>query len=392
MFTGAPARAQTPVATTAATVATPAALAGTPYVDGISDQSLPAWDGGFAGSYFGRLFSAVWVHGGHIRLARYVAQWDLMREPSSGADAQGDYRERLEAWLENVASLGLVPDLALTSYDGIYPQSAGEYEASLQQLLERARVMGRPLSYVEAWNEPNNQGALPAARAAELTNAAQALCERGYGCRVVAGNLEDSPEVAGYEHEYENALDFSPAIWGVHPYYSVEQRSEAPFENFQVNLPHGGAGAQLWFTEIAARACTDYGGRLVENGAGGQAERAAWLVDTLMRNRRPVHVFYNVFLLADHRRSSCFSESEDDALYLPGAAPGGSAAGPDVPRAAAGYIWDRRAGEPPGVCSEPVAFEARPTSGPRAIAWPAPEEAAQPLLTVLTDGCGAPAP
>jgi hypothetical protein len=404
MFTGATARAGTPIATTAATAtpavgATSTAAAGTPYVDGISDQSLPAWDGGFSGSYFARLFSSVWVSGGHIRLARYVVQWDVMREASAGADAHGDYRERLEAWLEDVADLGLVPDVALTSYDGIYPQSTAEYEASLQQLLERARAMGRPLSYVEAWNEPNNQGALPAVRAAQLTNGADALCEGGDRCRVVAGNLEDSPEVAGYEREYEQGLDFSPAIWGVHPYYSVEERSEAPLENFQVNLPHGGAGAQIWFTEIAARACTDYGGRLVEDGAGGQAERAAWLVDTLMRNRRPEHVFYNVFLLADGRRPSCSTEHEDDALYQPGQAAGGTAgppgaggtaAGPDTPRPAAGYVWDGRAGEPPGVCSEPLTFEAAPAPAPHAIAWSAQGEAGAPSLTVLTDGCGAP--
>jgi hypothetical protein len=377
MFTGAPARAATP------------------YVDGVSDQSLPAWDGGFTGSYFARLFSQVWVSAGHIRLARYVVQWDVMREASGGADAQGDYRERLEAWLEDVASLGLIPDIALTSYDGIYPQSVAEYEASLQQLLERARAIGRPISDVEAWNEPNNQGALPAVRAAQLTNAANALCEGGDGCRVVAGNLEDSQQVAGYEREYEQGLDFSPAIWGVHPYYSVEERSEAPLENFQGNLPRGGAGAQIWFTEIAARACTDYGGRLVENGAAGQAERAAWLVDTLMRNRKPAHVFYNVFLLGDGRRPSCASEREDDALYVPDAGAGvadadATTAAPDAPRPAAGYIWDGRAGEPPGLCSEPLTFESPSGAAPHAVAWSAQGEAGQPSLTVLTDGCGAP--
>ena len=163
----------------------------------------------------------------------------------------------------------------------------------------------------------------------------------------------------------------------------MEQRSEAPFENFEVNLPNGGAGARIWFTEIAARACTDYGGRLVENGAIGQAERAAWLVDTLMRNRRPEHVFYNVFLLADHRRSSCSAEHEDDALYLP-------AARTDEPRAAAGYIWDGRAGEPPSACSEPLAFEAQAAPATRAIAWSAAGEAGPPTLAVLTDGCEAP--
>jgi len=162
-----------------------------------------------------------------------------------------------------------------------------------------------------------------------------------------------------------------------------------------VNLPHGGAGAQIWFTEIAARACNDYGGRLVENGAGGQAERAAWLVDTLVRNRKPEHVFYNVFLLADDRRSSCSSEREDDALYLPGARSVGTPAGPDVPRAAAGYIWDGRAGGPPGVCSEPLAFETRTAGGARAVAWSSAGaaddagDAGRATLAVLADGCGA---
>ena len=108
---------------TGSAAATAAATA-TAYVDGISDQNLPAWDGDFSGSYFGRLFSAVWVGGGHIRLARYVAQWDLMSEPSDGADARGDYHEKFEAWLSDVAQLGLVPEIGLTSYDGSYPPSA----------------------------------------------------------------------------------------------------------------------------------------------------------------------------------------------------------------------------------------------------------------------------
>jgi len=36
------------------------------------DQSLPAWDGDFSGSYFGRLFSAVWVAAGTSGSPRYV--------------------------------------------------------------------------------------------------------------------------------------------------------------------------------------------------------------------------------------------------------------------------------------------------------------------------------
>jgi|SRR5271155_3249192 len=54
------------------------ASAATEYVDGISDQSLPNWDSGFASSYFAGFFGNTWISGGHIRLARYVVQWNVI--------------------------------------------------------------------------------------------------------------------------------------------------------------------------------------------------------------------------------------------------------------------------------------------------------------------------
>ncbi len=369
----------TPPRAAAATAGGPA----TAYVDGISDQSLPAWDGDFADSYFARLFAAVWVSGGHISLARYVGQWDLMREPSRGADAEGDYREKFEAWLTDVGKLGLLSDVGLTSYDDSYPRSVGEYRASLRLMLERARAMGHPVRYVEAWNEPNNQGAQTAPLAAQLTNSAEALCEGGYACRVVAGNLEDSPEVAGYEREYEKALDFRPAIWGVHPYYSVELQSEAPLQKFIENLPGAGAGARIWFTEIAARRCTDYGDELRDNGAGGQAARARWLVDTLMRESRPEHVFYFGFLAGGRRQPSCPPEREDDALYEPSA----NASDPDVPRPAASYVWGGSDGALSGGCSEPLSLPGTSSGRPATVAWSGAGAAGGWSLPVLVNGC-----
>jgi hypothetical protein len=310
----------------------PSAQAAGAYVDGISDQSIPSWDGGFQGSYFAGLFRDVWVGGpaSHVTLARYVVQWNAM----SGNYPR--YRSEFEAWLRDVASMGLIPEIALTSYDGIRPGSLREYRPQLEQVLGRARELGHSIRYVEAWNEPNNQGSEPAVTAARFTNAASDVCEREYDCTVVAGNFEDSANVAAYEREYIANLDPVPTIWGVHPYNSVEEQSEAPFSSFRENLPDGGAGDQIWFTEIAARECSDFAGRLVENGELGQAQRADWLVNTLMRNAKPEHVFYYEFLLKDHRRPSCQAEGSDGALYLPTNDP----VEPDRPRLAASYIWD----------------------------------------------------
>jgi hypothetical protein len=190
--------------------------------------------------------------------------------------------------------------------------------------------------YLEAWNEPNSQGNESAVKAAEFTNGAYAACEHGYGCTIIAGNFEDNPKLPAYQEEYVTDLHPVPTIWGVHPYYSVEQESEEPFLTFREHLPNKGIGEQIWFTEIAARRCVDSGGQIVENGEVGQAERASWLVNTLMRNARPEHVFYYEFLLKDRRQPSCQSEGADGALYLPSSDPNA----PDRARAAASYIWD----------------------------------------------------
>jgi hypothetical protein len=307
------------------------ARATTTYVDGISDQSLPAWDGGFYHSYFTGLFNDAWVNGpdSHIALARYVVQWNVF----SGQYSR--YLAEFEAWLNDVTSIDLQPEVALTSYDGVYPDSPSEYKLRLVQILNRASAMGHPIHFLEAWNEPNNQGNVPALTAAHFTNAASASCEAGYGCTVIAGDFEDSPNVAAYEDQYIKDLDPVPVSWGVHPYYSVEEESEAPFLDFREHLPDKGVGERIWFTEIAARKCSDFGGNLVENGEVGQARHANWLVNTLIKDVRPQHVFYYEFLLREGRRPSCESEGSDGALYAPSA----DSAEPDRPRLAASYIW-----------------------------------------------------
>jgi hypothetical protein len=324
---------------------TPSVGAVTSHVDGISDQSLPAWDGGFEESYFAGLFDDTWVHGpgAHVDFARYVVQWNVI---------SGDYPRYLrefEAWLGDVASIGLKPEIALTSYDGSLPGTPREYETELVKILARARALGEPIGWLEAWNEPNGQGEESARDAAAFTNAASSVCEGEYECTVIAGDFEDSPGVAAYEDEYVSDLDPVPTNWGVHPYYSVGEESEAPFETVREHLPNAGAGERIWFTEVAARKCTDFDGDLVENGEAGQARQADWLVNTLIRNARPAHVFYYELLLRDGREPECETEGSDSALYVPS----GDPAEPDRPRAAAGYIWGAGAPSAPGGAGEP---------------------------------------
>lgn len=286
-----------------------AARAATPYVDGISDQSLPAWNGSFAGSSFANFFRNTWV--GQIALARYVVQWDAMSEPSDGANADGDYRERLEAWLEDVRSLALTPVLSLTSYTHVYPNAPGEYQQELEALLAEADRVDVPIDDVEAWNEPNNQGDEPASKAGEIANWADAVCAHS-GCQVIAGDFVDAPSAPAYAQAYLGALTFSPTIWGIHPYYAVKAHSDATVVRLEQALPDRGAEAQIWFTEVGAYYCVH--GQVL--GESQQAGDASYLVDSLIPAIAPTHVFYYGFMAGGGSEVPCAApDAEDTELY-----------------------------------------------------------------------------
>jgi hypothetical protein len=285
------------------------ARAGTAYIDGISDQSLPAWDGSFTGSSFASFFRATWV--GQISLARYALQWNAMAEVSHGPEPHGDYRERFEAWLGDVRNLGLVPVVALTSYNNQYPSSSIEYQQPLEALLDDASGSGDPISYIEAWNEPNNQGDETAGKAGEIADWANATCERA-GCRVIAGDFEDNAMLVTYEQKYLAALTFVPEVWGVHPYQSVKAHNDASVLRFVQGLPEQGAGAQIWFTEVAAYYCAH--GQV--RGEAQQASDATYLVKELIPAIAPTHVFYYGFMAGDGHEVPCAAGSGyDTELY-----------------------------------------------------------------------------
>jgi hypothetical protein len=302
------------------------------HVDGISDQSLPAWDGSFDGGPFTSIFRSLWIGGpraggDRIAFARYVLQWNAIAQASKGADADGDYRERFEAWLEDVRGMGLVPVLALTSYDGVHPDSRAAYRLRLEQVLERAAALHDRIAYVEPWNEPNGQGHEPAVKAAELADTANSVCELGGGCQVVAGDFEDASTLASYERAYVGALTFPARLWGAHPYVSVSSHSDASLRQLKANLPRHGAGDQLWLTEIGALLCRH--GQV--RGEARQAIDASYLLNTLIPDPAiaPAHVFYYGFLYGHRTKAPCAAGGGDDSeLYAPN----------DQPRAAASVV------------------------------------------------------
>jgi hypothetical protein len=292
-------------------------LAGTrARIDGISDQNLQAWD-----PYFSAFFRGSWVDGplANLTLSRYVVQWNVM------SGAYPAYLAKYEAWYTASSALGLTPELAVTSYDGVLPNSTAEYREKIERLLDL-----KPVRYFEAWNEPNNTPFLPPATAAHFTNSAYSVCQRT-GCTPIAGDFLDSPNMVGYETDYEKYLaPPNPPNWAIHPYYAVTGQSEATVLDFRANLPNNSDA--IWFTEIGAYNCI----RGEQLGELHQAIEASWLVNRLVPSIEPAHVLYYEYL--DGNPPPCSGSNADTALYLAGHPPNA----PDYPRPAASYVFTGR--------------------------------------------------
>jgi hypothetical protein len=289
------------------------AWAGTAYVDGISDQGL---DGS-------------WAHSApaHVTLARYVVQWDVM----SGAGYPEELAN-LRGWYAHATALGLTPDIALDNYNCqgcAAPQTPAQYAAALHALF---RAFPR-IEIVEAWNEPNDShysSYVPPALAAGFMNAAYAFC-REYGCTAVAGDLLDSEaNMLEYERQYESYLQpRDPGNWGIHPYHAVKYMTAATVSGFREALPDP-ATDRIWFTEVGAYYC-EAGSTY---GEGAQEQQARFLVDDLMPEFQPEHVFYYELAWRYDEPPPCADGQADTALYAARATNG-----PLLARSAAGVIF-----------------------------------------------------
>jgi hypothetical protein len=284
-------------------------------VDGISDQGLMSWAGnvtddsgsniGFPAFFAGSL---VGDPPSRIKLARYVVQWDVMQ----GA-GYPDELANLQRWYDHALQLQLIPELALDNYNCTGctpPRSSTEYGAALEALL--ATFPG--VEVLEAWNEPNNThytSYLEPATAAHLMNAAYALCEL-HGCTAIAGDFLDSePNLVEYEREYERYLiPPDPRDWGIHPYHAVKRMANTTVRAFENALPDP-TNDRIWFTEVGAYYCET--GRTY--GAQSQAEQARFLVNNLIPEFQPEHVFYYELAWGYDEPPACNSEQDDTALY-----------------------------------------------------------------------------
>jgi hypothetical protein len=314
------------------------ALAAAPYVDGIADQNLGQWQGGFADNLgvfdesFTSYFQQAWVGTppSHILYARFVTAPDVIAQG-------GACEQNLLNWYEYVTQTAhLIPVIAVwdVAEGGCADHGAPsntKYTTDAEQLLGALSGLGTKLPYLEAWNEPNESG-VSASTAAAYWRDASSVCATS-DCTALAGDMVDAPDQSGqkfnpgctanltfntlksYEVSYVKALGGAvPAIWAFHPYLAVNCEQEGSLRTFAANLPASSTPPQIWFTEVASYEC--YDGQSPPRGTARQQSDASYLVNTLMAPGAPA-VPTNVFwyeLAANGYTQNCAKYS-DSALY-----------------------------------------------------------------------------
>jgi hypothetical protein len=363
-----------------------------PYIDGISDQNVPywngrVWSGGPADSPFGRFVAAALVNGATgapttaqpLRYARYVVAYDVM------CDTTGPAFATFARWLADVERLDLKPDVTFWygDFDGnscpllpLIPRSAATYAGPVAAFLARFPQVAT----IEPWNEPNDGHGpdVQAQTAAAFWLAVHADCATRACDAVIAGDFNDAARnLVAYERRYVATLGGAAATdWGVHPYAAVNHERETTLLEFEAGLPDRRAD-RVWYTEIGAFYCTRK--QNPETGYSDarlqdlQERRAHYLVSTLMAYPfAPTHVFYYEFMYKDDLPGPCVTD--DSALFAP-TAPGAPVE--YAPRAAVQDIFPFAAPAPPTAPAARTsvfypAVDWRPwRDGPRVIVLPA---------------------
>ena len=184
-----------------------------------------------------------------VKRARIVVSWDVQRSKRE--------REWANTWLADAQRAGVEPLVAFGhAWSGKkrkHLPSVGEYRAAIRRF---RRAHPRVRVYT-AWNEANHCSQPTChrpERAAAYFDVLRSECPR---CTVVAADVLDQGNMAGWLRRFRRAVRHEPRIWGLHNYLDANRLRSKGTRHF-LRLVKG----RVWITET--------GGIVRRNGYKGQ--------------------------------------------------------------------------------------------------------------------------
>lgn len=233
-----------------------------------------------------------------FRYVRRSVAWDALRFADQRAD--------LDAWVRGAEAIGAEPLITLarsrtTNAPRYRPPTGSQY---LREFL-RMRKRYPAVRTWSSWNEANMCGVGTCDRPDLVARYYNAMRRNCPGCKILAADLLDQPNMVGWAREFRRAARFEPKYWGLHDYVDANR-----FQTTRTVALLKAVRGEVWLTEIGGIVARRNRSTIRLPQSNAHAARATRFVfDRLARLDRRVARIYLY-----HWRSSTSRDSWDSAL------------------------------------------------------------------------------
>lgn len=233
-----------------------------------------------------------------LRYARRSVAWDALRFADQRAD--------LDAWMNAALDAGTEPLITLarsrrSNGERYRPPTPVQY---LREFLRMRKRYPRVKTW-SAWNEANLCGTGTCDRADVVARYYNTIRRNCPGCKVVAADLLDQPNMVSWARAFRRAARFEPKYWGLHDYIDANR-----FQFTRTAQLLRAVRGEVWLTEIGGLVARRNGSKIkLPQGKAHAAQATRFIFDRLARLDRRVARIYIY-----HWRSSTSRDSWDSAL------------------------------------------------------------------------------
>jgi hypothetical protein len=238
------------------------------------------------------------LHGLGIRYARRSVAWDALRFR--------DQRDELDAWVAGVQRMGAEPLITFARSrhreDRLNRLPGGtEFLGEFNRF--RKRYPG--VKTYSAWNEANHCGNGTCKRPDLVARYYNAIRRNCPGCKVVAADLLDQPNMVSWVRAFRRAAGFEPRYWGLHDYLDANR-----FQTVRTTQLLRAVKGEVWLTEVGGLVARRNKSTVrLPQGKAHAADAMRFIFDRLARLSPRVARIY-----VYHWRSSTPRDSWDSAL------------------------------------------------------------------------------
>jgi hypothetical protein len=232
---------------------------------------------------------------GYVR--RSVA-WDALRN--------ADQRAALDAWVHGAQGMGAEPLITFARSRKIAGrQHRPPTSAQFLREFKRFRKRYPRVRTWSSWNEANQCGTGTCEKPELVAAYFNTIRRNCPGCKVVAADLLDQPNMVRWARDFRHAARFEPKYWGLHDYIDANR-----FQTTRTTQLLRAVRGEVWLTEIGGLVARRNRSSIkLPQGRAHAARATRFIFDRLARlDRRVARVYLY------HWRSSTRRDSWDSAL------------------------------------------------------------------------------